>query len=388
MDIVNVPPVDIDPGAYHKGCTQRWSGTDAILAQLDSERTLNKKIELLVRVCAATKTYVNDTACGPTHLTDLILLAFPHRRRLDREVTNRDWLHYILVCLHVWTIIAVQITMALLILSESRNIDVTAIASYISEGKMAIPPGAKISSTINVTDDATTAAMTTSQFESVAKSNFGYSVDYEVVYSETGVCVTASGSLQGIRNILLGLVLLYAFIIKDLQETFFENWFHSGGHYWDISGTWGLFTSTICAHLSVNIIVAMSCGIRLVVGCCSFERALESAVGAFLILEVDDILLPFVVRAHGIDASYYDPIHIHDVDDNYQTNVWSILGVSGAARLVFARARGRNLNGEPNEQLLNIVSAALIILLPTLILLVPLVKTVTTAIQFLGIHRC
>ena len=101
---------------------------------------------------------------------------------------------------------------------------------------------------------------------------------------------------------ILGLLILSAFILKDASAIFFTHSYQVFDHQDGDLNYVGMedgcrFTLgglVVLLQIVTNVYVAIACGTKVVSSSLDLTETLSAAIDAFFVLEIDDAFLPFV----------------------------------------------------------------------------------------------
>ena len=117
------------------------------------------------------------------------------------------------------------------------------------------------------------------------------------------------GFTTGFRNVVIGLTILGAFIVKDASDIFFLNEYQWVDHSASRSIYYRAGSTFFVLFLQIitNVYVAIACGTKIVSSSLDLPETLSAAINAFFILEIDDALLPFlttVLQPKGVCVTF------------------------------------------------------------------------------------
>jgi len=189
-------------------------------------------------------------------------------------------------------ILAFQMWVSMILSDQSGTVDISTLAGLIATGLIA-PTNEDVDSRFTV--NATLRAVIASSFESKHRLQYeGVSFDQ---LGQLNLCITEEGKRTIIQNLFVGLPMLYTFVLKDFNHMFCVAFFHIG--------TWRqlkhpclLFFVFLAFGFSaaVNIVVALSGATILQGSIFDAPGIIMNAVAVFVILEIDDTLLPIIAR--------------------------------------------------------------------------------------------
>lgn len=272
-------------------------------AYIDSRNRNRPIIADLVRHRVNDRTEIN-------HIVDLLLVSGPYVARLNpfrwmypHKLRNgvpvpifKKPIHccrFYVTIMIVYAILAFQLWASTILSEESGTVDISTFAGLIAAGFI-VPTNEAFDS--RFTENATLRVAIASSFESEHAR-----LQYEgVSFDELGqlnLCITEEGKWTISRNLFIGLLMLYTFLLKDFYHMFFVAHFHIG--------TWRrmkheclllfAFLTFGCAA-AVNIAVALAGGTILQASIFDAPAIIMNALAVFVILEVDDTLLPIIAR--------------------------------------------------------------------------------------------
>ena len=234
----------------------------------------------------------------PTHLPDLILRC----AIWDAPEVSNKFFYYQLFAAFLASI-GIQIFQGILayfLLQDGKSATGNLVDKWIADGFLLWH---------NAASNATSSPGY--QFERARKAAGEYEIDmmqyrggnniavtqcdyWDVSNADCGVAVASS-------NIVAGIAILYAFIIKDASDIFLVNryqWMdHSVWHDLSKQSYLRIFFAIIVLlmQIGLNVFIAIACGFKLVSSSLDFAETLSAAIDAFFVLEIDDALMPTLV---------------------------------------------------------------------------------------------
>merc|ERR1739848_683366 len=134
---------------------------------------------------------------------------------------------------------------------------------------------------------------------------------------------------------VLGLVILSAFVLKDASAIFFTHGYQFFDHQmFDGGGEvhWELWPQFVCRYvlgglvtllqIATNVYVAIACGTKVVTSSLDVTETLSAAIDAFFVLEIDDALLPFLTFLVQPKGHQFRPKDDSDRPDGEFGKVW------------------------------------------------------------------
>ena len=235
----------------------------------------------------------------------------------------------------------------------------------------------------NLNSNSKTSLSSAYAFENYMKKNVGYSFPASDL-TKYGVCLTTKGVQIGTMNCIYSLLLLYAFILFDLHRTFFVDKYHFGRRQYSTHHPMIviLCVLTIIGSLLVNIMVAWTCGVSIVISNMDLVSTISNAIFAFIVLQIDDLLIPILITILkiniGINGEY---------DEIYETieGHGKILTMFNVTNFVFKYAFNPKLIPKHDKMPLWLyrVFAILMVLFPLAIVFVPLTSVLVVGLPFL-----